>query len=508
MGAVTAYLRNGGRAILLCDVVLLDGTRLYWSDGPYCTEPGDSPGSQPYDPVIGGLPRLSQEIQELRGGRARGSYGDLELIGPTIRVGVVDTDPLTVALRGAEVSLYLAAPRSALGYTTRVPLWRGYLGAGRGTVAGTLSLALLDRRVLFDGIRITLSRYDAAMEAPGFPAESDGKPKPLALGGMVTNVAPVLVDAANLVYQHSDPALGNATGANVVYDGGIPVARTTLTGNRFQLAAAPASQVTATYLFGWGLYPAVPWQETDALALACTLAVHWGGLAVADVIAESYPGGEPSPWGGLYLSQDVSLSDTLTDLCANELAWWGWRRDGKFTLRKLLMPTGSPGLSIGAADLLGDPEWADEDEICHSVEIRWYRNWTPLAPVSGVAADRAEYLRSEGRTYLATDPAIRAAYPYSVAGEPLATLRAQPASPPVDLGERFLSLFGGPRRRVTVRVPVWLSCDQDLWQVVALNGLGALDGSYRLVGIEEESGSDGLAATLTLWGPAYGQPGV
>lgn len=175
------------------------GEALYLADGTFNSLPGDALANQHYSPVL--LQPFSYEVRLFDGlepvGRASQGFGEIVIFN-----GDGDLDALlALGWSGRPIMLYRAVSSGARDDATLV---------FSGTVDGlepdeiNVVLRLRDRQALLDRpLNASLYAGDGGAEGG---EDLNGKRKPVGWGRLF-NVAPPLIDSANLVYQLHDGAI-------------------------------------------------------------------------------------------------------------------------------------------------------------------------------------------------------------------------------------------------------------------------------------------------------------
>lgn len=480
------YLKKPGSRKILLVVIDPDGAPVYLSTEPYDTEPGDTPSNQPFAPVIqpGGLPRMARAIQALFDGESRAATTWAPLALASHEAGGVDL--AAADLTGKPVAVYLTGPRADVAYADRAQLLGGVIGGSSGDVDGGLTFHLIGQSVRLDQLQVPAARFNAASEGAGFPAENDGQPRPLALG-RVLNVTPVLVDAANHIYEVNN---GPVNAIPAVYDNGFGVSKTDdLVNGRFTLTAAPAGVVTADVD---GQQDGAAWLSSTA-DLVEWLAVDQGGLDAAAIDIT----GLPTETVGIYLVEPEPIAAVISRLLSGVGAWWSFTRAGKLKARLFEAPAAG-GASFGETQQLRARalSWENAPELYVGLPVIYRRNWTVIdQPAGAVTQNHKAWLAGEG-----LEDSRDAASPHAAGIEgPRWETFFHDAAPAQAAADRALVLFSQVRKRVQVTLPA-LAAPLELGALVNLADAGPLDGDWRVVGIEEEWDAGLPLNHVELWG--------
>ena len=471
-----------------------DGSPVYLSDTAYFTEPTDNPADQPYYPVIatGGVPRLKRSIQEVWGGRSVATWGPLVLATDTVD-GV---DLSTLAIRDKRLRVLLTGPRSMIPRADAATVLDGIVGQRSGNPDEGITIELLDRQAQFNDIDIPSAFYDGT-ETASFPAANIGKPKPLSLG-KCRNVTPVLIDAANLVYQVNDGTISDVT---AVYDNGVALTKVSgvpaagefsvnTAAGTFTLGGSPSGQVTADVE---GMMDGATWLSSTTQIIDW-LARTYGGVDALDIDITGLPGDTV----GLYISNTQQLADAITTLMKGVLGWWGFTRQNKLRARLFEAPVAG-GEVFDETRQLSDIKWKEEPDLIWAVPVRYAPNWTRISqPAAAVSLDHAAWLAGDGYESRIEDANIKATYPYAVSSRRLDTLfDAEAAAQAV--ANRALALFGAPRKRISVTVP-FTDPPVELGASISLTNVGVVDGDYLVVSMVDRWDGEIPLVEMEVWG--------
>lgn len=379
-----------------------------------------------------------------------------------------------------------------------------------------------------------------------------GRPKPIALG-CLKGVQPVLINAANLIYQvnfrgtHGDPDAGTMP---KVYDKGVPlifdyasslglsgyfdVLGTSVSPGHFiysltlglmKLGAAPVGIVTmdlvgdAVWTFHNEPDPAPDfwtvqtWTKTGELFVhALDLAGISGDLIDADS-ANNLDASIGAKELGYYLDgqQVVQVSDVLTALMASTSSWWGALPDGRFSVGRIEAPDEDDvQLELQAWDIkdiqiIAPPQGAMPPRFRQ--RLTYNRKWTALtaSDLAGVlTAEEVQDFTSPFSIATSEDSGIQSdfllaqdKYLETLFSDGLTTTGEDAAQ---DEADRLLALLGVQRQ--TVRVTL-----DTLGHLVPRDACLALthrriNGGARWVAriIGADIDADGREVALILWG--------
>lgn len=463
------------------------GTPLYLADTAYYTEPGDTPSSRSYAPVIAqdGMPRLKRKIQEVWGGRSLASWGPLELATQF----VAGNDLASMMLSGKTLDVLLTGPRVNVPRSEAATMLSGIIGPRSGNVDGGLTIEVHDEQSLWEDIELPSNQYDGT-ETAAFPAANIGISKPVALG-KCRNVPAVLIDASNWTYQVHDGGIDAMQAIDAVYDNGVSVSYTpNTTAGTFVLSAAPSGVITADVQ---GMKEAATTYHSTHSAIIDYLARTFGGLSAPSIDISGLPTGT----AGIYLNSSTTLSDVITRLMAGVIGWWGFSRAGVMTAQ-LFAPPVIGGTVYDETLHLSDLTWSEEDDVVWSVPLRYRRNWLKLAPASSVAIDTAVWLRSDGNTSRVKDADILSDYPTARAVDILETYFDDQADADA-VGTRALALFGTQRRRSKVTVPLSDPLPA-LGDEITLADADVLNGNHVVIGLTDTLDGEIPMIDMEMWG--------
>ena len=491
---INAYLlKPRAKRIFLAEIDA-DGGTIYLASAPYLTEPGDTPANQPYEPVIESIPRLSRQIQELRGGRSMASHGDLVLSWYRIDSGAANL--YVEVLRARAVRIYVTGPRNLVSRADALLVFKGVVVSCAGDADGRFTLRLGDKKASFEKIAFPPNRYNIAV-TPNIPAALDGQPKPV-VEGKCLNITPRLINTSGLVYQVHDTAVSALDAVDAVYSNGVVVPDTSYTVSAtvgtFTLGATLPGTITAD-----AIASALP--ATSVEATLEGLVTVYGGLAAG---SSTFTGFEPFTVIGLYAFEQTDLASVLTAICQGHFAWWGFDRSGNLQARVLTPPAVTPDYTIDDTTRLGATTWEDYPDIIYSQPMTYYPNFTRIgSPAGAVTADQAAWLNDDGLHLTVTDTGILALYPDAIVAEPLNTY-CHTVGPTTATGNAVLALLGTQRRVVRCRT-VQRDPPIELGDTVALNSdidtfIGIFNTNYIVIGVTDVWDAETPVVDLELLG--------
>jgi hypothetical protein len=475
---------------------------LYVGTVGFVTEPGDTPANTYFEPIM--RDALTFERSMFRpgaiGGRSLPSHGDLVL------VNLGDFDGwLDYQWDGRAVTVYAGAEGEA---------WSAFEVVFAGTTGelaysrDTITVPIVDKQGELD----ELLEGDHYAGTGGNEGGDDllDKPKPLCFGE-VYNLSPVLVDAANNVYQINDGAI---EAVDAVYIAGELKTITThytvdLATGLLTMVGTPAGQVTCDVK---GDKTGAVYVDTAADIIE-RLVVTYAGLADPgdlDTAAFTALNTATSAPVGFYTAATArNLLDVLDELVATIGGYFGFTRAGLFTVGRLEAPTGSADLELDEGDLVDDglirdsfgpPRW--------KVRVNYRRSWTIQGgdTLSASVTDaQKEFVAEEWRVAMAEDADVKAdgagkgGHAGAVDPEPLKTMLADQADGDAEAA-RLLALFKVRRDvfHATVKTQAFaVSIGDQVTLTHSRFGLSA-GGDFVVVGIRESATENRV--DLDLWG--------
>lgn len=279
-------------------------------------------------------------------------------------------------------------------------------------------------RDLLTKVEFSASRYDGNNILPnGLEGVGDiaGKPKPRVYG-QVTNISPVLVNSARLIYQVNDGPVEAVT----VYDGGLafgagahytsqadmeanaPSAgqiRLWPTGGYFRLGSSPTRAITADVTEG------ATAADRTAAAIARRILEGPGGTTNYD--AASFLALDTANSGvcGIFMAEEAHVADALDRILAGVGAFWSDSTHGYFVAR-LEAPVGTPVATFDENNIITIEREAPNDATRgvppHTVVVRYGLNYTVQTNdlAGGVTAARRGALAQEWRAVSVSDPTV------------------------------------------------------------------------------------------------------
>lgn len=418
--------------------------------------------------------------------------------------GIEDTIPLFAASKKVVEAkipprkLALPATRQAnhayaLGDTYAPPTPNGHYY--EITVAGTSGASepaypTTDNQTAADGT--------ATITCRTIPKSSQDKAIPLAWGWGL-QAEPLLFDETNRRYYISDPQYGPLDDVPAVYvNGQAQSGNFTLSADKCILTFTSAVSGQVTVDFKGRRVAGVFKSLVGDLAQDILQAL--GSVATGDLDAPAfaaYSTAMPYPVG-LYLTAEESIQTVLDSLQTGLLSTWGTTRDGRYTVLYWTPPSGTPALELTGLHIISG-RVAPEERLYHQVKIKGERRWTTTSsPDASLGQDRQFWLQEQYTERLASDPAIKTAYP--LAEETDVETHLHQPDDCATLAQAWLAMYG--QERINLEITCKLQpLSVELGQVVRVtwdrHGLdqGRL---FRVAGLEDDFMASEV--TLTLWG--------
>ncbi len=349
-------------------------------------------------------------------------------------------------------------------------------------------------------------------------SEIKGKPKPL-LFGRCRNVAPVLIDPTNLIYQVHD---GVIFAVDDVFDRGAVLTDSLDDAANYaalvalSVAAGEFATAKAVGLFKLGALPdglvtcdvrgdADP-DYQNTLDVICLRILRDRALLSGRWINTATFAGAAAMAGeiGIYISQNEtpSTAQVLSMLMAAVGGWWGAGRDGRIRAGRLTKPEDrSPNLYLDIYKILTlEPE--DAPVPRWRQRVGYQPNWTPQRGedlATSVDAARRQFLTEPTRVVQSADSTVRVRHLQALDPQPLPTLY-ESSTAALTLATYLLALHSPDRKiyRVTVGRLAYLV---DLQSVVRVTWprFGLNQGkNFAVIGIREDAQRN--ETTLRLWG--------
>lgn len=315
---------------------------LYFSDRGFVTSPSESPANTLYDSrVMEALNFQRSMFQEGRiGGRSVPGFGEIVLNnadGGLDALAGYAWDSRSVTIKVGEVGANLSQHFTI------------FQGVSKSVEFDDMTLKIIihDDQDLF-----TRTIPSAVYAGTGGTEGSDvlkGTPKPLVFGE-VTNIAPILVDPANNIYQIND---GQIEAISNVYIDGVRTTSFTadLNNGRLTMSSTPAGIVTCD---AKGSKPSGSYKSTVGDVVRY-IGAEFGGLSdPADYDTASFTAlntANSTPVG-IYLTGFTEIGAVLDELINSIGAFYGFGRDGKFSVGRLELASGTADLEADSTNIL------------------------------------------------------------------------------------------------------------------------------------------------------------
>jgi len=288
-----------------------------------------------WHPMIEAIPNLSYNSREI-GGTATPSWSDAKLRnedGYDIshdRTGIYMEDlGITWIIQDQPVYCYFGG--DDLPFSEYAQVFGGTCqGIKREDSGITLDLAGLEnqiRRKTVGANKITTAAYPNC-------GTNVGKSKPVCIG-YCPNIEPVLVDTVNFRYMFHESA---GYGFFFVYQDGVtlttPAQYTNNGDGTFTLVAAPTGRITC---FVAGPY----YNATGFGSVLSGVLQTWGGILPAQIDAAAITAADAAlPFQvGTYVQKETPVSDVISQLADGVPAWWGFQKNGIFSMREVSEPS-------------------------------------------------------------------------------------------------------------------------------------------------------------------------
>lgn len=354
--------------VILCEAMAYSGaaevTR-YMATRPYVSTPTDTPANTAYDDIIVSIPTFTRRMSEAFTGATTQSWGDIEILNEG---GALDAW-LDDGWDGRSLSLYIGDP--SWPKSDFCPILAGVAADISAKDAKTLAIKARDKTY---AVNVPIQT-----NLIGGTTVNAGKPVPL-LFGECYNITPLLIDAATHKYQYHD---GAAQGVTTAYDNGVAVAFTdTPASGFFTLAAAPAGQITCD---AKGAKPGGTYL-TKVADIVNYIVTTRSTLSSGDIDAANFTAmnATAAQTVGLYIDARENIINALDDLATSVGGWWGFSRAGLLQLGVLIVPAGTPALTLGVDDIAERGVSVKRRDLpLAQYTLGWKRCWT--VQTSGLA---------------------------------------------------------------------------------------------------------------------------
>jgi hypothetical protein len=236
------------------------------------------------------------------------------------------------------------------------------------------------------------------------------------------------------------------------------------------------------------------------------LAEARGGIASGDITAADITALDTANDAevGYYAADETTVIAALDALAGSVGAWWGFDSLGKFHIARLEAPSGTPDLSITAAEMLSFVRIASNDADkgipAWKVTVNYDRNWT-VQGESSVAG----YVSQAVKNWLAKEYRSEAAETASVKTTHLLSPEITVDTLMLDGTEaateatRLQTLFGTRRDFLQVKLPRSIQADLFYLMSVTVARFGYDAGKlFRVIGLDRDFATG--RNIVTLWG--------
>ncbi|OUW83689.1 MAG: hypothetical protein CBD78_00045 [Candidatus Thioglobus sp. TMED218] len=315
---------------------------LYFSDRGFVTSPSESPANTLYDSrVMEALNFQRSMFQEGRiGGRSVPGFGEIVLNnadGGLDALAGYAWDSRSVTIKVGEVGANLSQHFTI------------FQGVSKSVEFDDMTLKII---IHDDQDFFTRTIPSVVYAGTGGAEGSDvlkGTPKPLVFGE-VTNIAPILVDPTNNIYQIND---GQIEAISNVYIDGVRTTSFTadLNNGRLTMSSTPTGIVTCD---AKGSKPSGSYKSTVGDVVRY-IGSQFGGLSdPADYDTASFTAlntANSTPVG-IYLTGFTEIGAVLDELINSIGAFYGFGRDGKFSVGRLELASGTADLEADSTNIL------------------------------------------------------------------------------------------------------------------------------------------------------------
>jgi hypothetical protein len=429
----------------------LAGVRtLRWSTSGYTSHGSDTPASVHFDGRISTF-TVERDIagRDGIGGIAR-VFAELSLVNAD---GDLDTLPEDYALDGRAARI-LVGDRDAA-YADFGLLFSGVVASV--TVSDlALQLRFSDGMARLE-LPVQVNRYLGTGGLEG-GADLKGKPKPLCWG-RAYNVAPVLVDAFNLIYQVHDGAIQDVPafrdrGVALTKVGSAPAPGEytvdTATGT-VQLGAMPDGEPTCDVE---GDAPTAGYSERLAVIAQRILAVKFYTSEIDTTAFANLNALIEAPVGLFVGAEERTAADVLDALLGGAGCFAGFSRQGVFTVGRLSEPAAdAPVLALDESAIERvdrEPLPPALEPVAWSVSVGWRLNHTVQSDIAALAADADRaFAVEQWRVARAENAAVQSRHLLAREYGPVQSPFVDAADAEAE-AERLFALWGTPRARLRV----------------------------------------------------------
>lgn len=341
-------------------------TSFYYSDRGFTTTPSDTPANIYFDA------RLIEPLSFSRsmfvgtklGGESVSSFGSISLNNADAGLDSLASD---FAFEGREIEIKIGEVGAS--YSHHFSIFKGNMRQIEYDDE-ILRIYLKDKQSTFEkAIQTTLYAGTGGTEGS---ANLKNTPKPL-LFGECKNIAPVLVDSTNFIYQVHDGAI---QAIDNVYDGGVVLSSgvtNDLTNGRFTLASEPTNEVTADIQGAKDSGGTYLYKTADIVS---HIVQTYGGLSGSEVSTSSITALNTANASkiGIYIDADTEIGDVLDEISNGAGAFYGFGRDGVFEIVRIELPSGDPDLEVDSTNILELGRLSTEVPN-YRVRVGYNRNW-------------------------------------------------------------------------------------------------------------------------------------
>lgn len=314
---------------------------------------GELPGTlgNYWHPMIDEIPNLSYNSREI-GGMPTPSWSDAKLRNEdgydisADRSGIYMEDlGTTWVIQDQPVLCYFGG--DDLPFTEYAQTFTGICrGIKRSDSGPVLDLAGLENQI--ERKTVGTNKIDVATY-PNCGA-NDGKSKPVAIG-LCYNVEPPLVDSVTYRYMFHE---GAGPTLFAVYANGKALGGGAYTDNldgTFTLTAAPTGRITCTV---FGAYFGSLWASMLSGVLQT-----WGGITLSQIDSAAVTAADIAlPFAvGTYVQKETPVSDVIAELSDGIPAWYGFQKNGIFSMREVTDPA------------LGTTDWETASVVSSEIPI-------------------------------------------------------------------------------------------------------------------------------------------
>lgn len=466
---------------------------LYYSGEGFITEPTDSPANQFFEP------RLVEPISFTRtmfsqgriGGFSAPGFGNLVL---TNADGDLD-DYANYAWNGREVEIKIGEAGS--GYSNYYTIFKG---ESKAVEFDDLFVKVILRDNQDDFTVDFPDVFYAGTGGNNGSANLEGKPIPLCFGE-VFNIEPVLVDPTNRVYQVHNGAIESVV---AVYQGGVALSLTTnytvdTANGRITLVSDPTGKITADIK---GAKPSSTYIESAGKIIREIVTTYGGLTDPGDLDTAAFTAIETanSSAVGVYIKDQRKMQDVLDELANTVGAFYGFDRDGKFTLGRIEVATGTADAEFDSTNIIELARLASEVPN-YRVTVDYKKNNSVMNESdfgASVTTAQRDYLLREALFEVDTDSGVATKYPNSQTLAIPALFAA--TSPASTEATRLLNLYKVQREIYRIRVkslPYTLKLNDVV--KITFSRYNLTSGKlFRVISITEDAAVNEVE--LELWG--------